>query len=75
MKLRKNVPVSKDEKTRKVWPFINMAVNDCLDFDDRYEHREAAVRAYDFGAKQKPKWKFQAQWLKKTGVGRIRRVL
>lgn len=72
MKIKRNVPLSPEEKIRKEWPFTSMEVNDVYDIKDKSEWPEASKYAHTCASKKG--WKFHTTWMKKQKVGRIRRV-
>lgn len=72
--IRKNVPVSKEErgKKRNRWPFKDMIVGDVIDVELANEWHEAQKYAHTYADKKG--WKITANWLPDEDLGRIRRL-
>lgn len=68
--IKKNVPVDRQEKGRKKWPFSKMKIGDVVEVRDKNEWHEAVKYAHAL-ASQKC-WKMRAAWM--SEAGRIRRI-
>lgn len=74
LKIKKNVPISKEEKSRHIWPFADMKVGDVLEVKDIKEWKSASKYAHAWASKKD--WKMKTVWMKteKKPIGRIRRI-
>lgn len=74
MKIKRNAPIAKGEKTRKKWNLGEMEINDVVDIKEKEEWLPTIRYIHAFAGRQTPPWKFSANWIKEKSFGRIRRV-
>lgn len=72
LKIKKNVPIAKEEKDRKVWPFSKMKIGDVVDVINTDEWHEAVKYAHVIAGKKD--WKMKGTWFGGKNMGRIRRI-
>ena len=74
IRIKKNVPLAKEETPRKEWPFGEMKVGDVIDFHDAKEWPIISKYALTYARKKTPRWKFKVTWIESQNVGRVRRI-
>lgn len=72
LKIKRNMPISKEEQPRVRWPFAEMNVGDVIEIKDKEDWHKAEKYAHTLAGRKK--WKMQTKWIKVKKLGRIRRI-